>query len=234
MVKNHLKRLNKPKSWDVKKKQNKFVARPNPGAHSFSEAVPISVLIRDLLKKAKTLREVRFILNNEEVLVDKRKVKDPRFLVGFMDVVEFPNTKEAYRILITSKGLLIPVKIKPENSVFKLSKIIGKSIVKKGKMQINLFDGRNILVEKNDFKLGDTLKMEIPSQKILASYSPEKGNYVLLTTQKHVGIIGKIDSIEDKKVIVELDSKDKIEALRKSIFVIGKEKPEIKLIKEDE
>lgn len=234
MTKNHLKRLNKPNSWNLKKKGIRFVMRPKPGAHKLSEAVPISVLIRDILKKAKTVKEVKFILNTQEVLVDKRRVIEPKFLVGFMDVVEFVTTKESYRILITNKGLLIPVKIKSENAKFKLSKVIGKNIIKRGKVQINLSDGRNILVDKNKFKLGDTLKIEIPSQKIVDSYGIEVGNFVFLSAQKHVGSIGKIESIEDKKITIKLDSGDVVESLKKSIFVIGKAKPEIKIVEENE
>ena len=69
--KDHLKRLASPKSWPIKKKGIKWVKRPFPGPHSFKLGLPITIVLREMLCYAKTLKEVRSILNNKEILVDK-------------------------------------------------------------------------------------------------------------------------------------------------------------------
>ena len=62
MVKRHLKRLNAPKSWDILRKQLKFIVRANPGPHNKKTSVALGVLIRDVLGYAKTSKEVKFML----------------------------------------------------------------------------------------------------------------------------------------------------------------------------
>jgi len=58
-----------------------------------------------------------------------------------------------------------------------------------------------VLIPKDklkDYNLStlDTLKIEIPSQNIIKSYSIKEGNYAIITGGKNVGIVGKIKSIQ--------------------------------------
>ena len=56
MTKNHLKRIAAPKAWAVKRKEGAFLIRPNPGAHSLRSGLPITVVLRDLLGIAKSVK----------------------------------------------------------------------------------------------------------------------------------------------------------------------------------
>ena len=70
MIKRHFKRLAKPKSWNILKKQGKFIIRPKPGAHSFENGLAITLVLRDLLKYAQTTKEAKKILINKIVMID--------------------------------------------------------------------------------------------------------------------------------------------------------------------
>ena len=54
MVKNHLTRLTAPKSWPIRRKGIKFIIRPQAGAHSLKNGISLSLVVRELLKYAKT------------------------------------------------------------------------------------------------------------------------------------------------------------------------------------
>ena len=111
MVKNHLKTIAVPKTWHVKRKAAKFITRPNAGAHTLESGMALTTVLRKLVKVAKTAKEVKHVLTEKEVLVDGKKRKEPKLIVGFMDVVSLPGVNESHRILLDRKGRLIAVKI---------------------------------------------------------------------------------------------------------------------------
>lgn len=227
MSKKHLKRLNTPKTWNIKRKGIKYIKRPNPGAHSFNYGMPLSVFLRDMLKLAKTNREVKNILNNQDVLIDGLKKKEVKFIVGFMDTISIPYIKEYFRILLDKKGKLNFIKINEKESKLKICKVKGK-ISNKNKLQINLSDGRNILVDKTDCKVGDSLLIEVPKQNIKEILKLERGAYVFLIGGKHSGSTATIEEIKDN--IMKCRRKETVfETSKKYAYVIGKEKPVIEL-----
>ena len=224
MVKNHLKRLNTPKTWDVKRKRIKFIIRPNPGAHSLDDGMPIGVILRDLLGYAKTTREVKRILQENNIIVDGIRRKDPHFSVGFMDTIKFTEIKEAFRVIINKRGKISLLKINEKESSLKPCKIKGKTKLK-AKTQLNLFDGKNILIEKDDYKTGDTLLLSLPKQEIKAHLKLEKGALICLTMGSHIGEVGVVEDIMANKIKCKTKKGSVFETLKKYAFVIGKDKP---------
>jgi small subunit ribosomal protein S4e len=149
-----------------------------------------------------------------------------------MYVLSIPKLKKNYRILIDKKGRLVSVEIDEKEAKIKLAKIKNKTLVKK-QIQLNLSDGRNILAEKPESKVGDTLVFEIPSQKIISSLKFEKGAIICLFAGKHAGQIGKVEDIKENKLIFKNNAGQNIETLKGYAFVIGKEKPLIKIIENE-
>ncbi len=222
MAKKHLKRLVAPKSWKIKRKGITFVTRPNPGMHSKKNSISINVVLRDMLNYAKTTRDVKVMLSNRDILVDGKQIKDHRFSVGVMDLIEIPKTKESFRVLLNKKGNISLVKQKSDEAKIKLCKIVGKSVIKKGKIQLNLNDGKNMIIDKNNYNTGDTLVIEIPEQKIKEHLKFEKGVCVYLSGGKHKGESGIIDEIKDSLIKVKPESGESFETSKKFAFVIGK------------
>ena len=226
-MKSHLKRLVTPKSWTLLKKANTFVVRPRPGAHPAALSMPVSLLLKNM-GYASTTKEAKKILNTREILVDGRRVKEHKFPIGFMDVITIKDTKDAFRIILDKKGKLKIIPADESETSLKLSRIKGKTILKKGKIQLNLFDNRNILVDKDNYSVGDSLLITIPFQEIKQHFKLEKGATILLIGGKNKGHKGTVEDITDTKLIYT-ENKKKHESLKKYAFVIGQDKEAVKL-----
>jgi small subunit ribosomal protein S4e len=230
----HLKRFKAPKNWSIHRKEKKWAVKPSPGSHSIKNSLSLLFVIRDILKLADNAREAKRIINTGNILVDGRVIKDYKFPVGFMDVIQIPKTESVYRVLPDLKGRLTLHPIVSENASFKITKVLNKTILKKGLNQINLHDGRNI-TSTEDVSVNDVIKLQIPEQEIQEIYKFEEGSIVLVTAGKHTGEIGVIKDIITNKssnkntVIVENDKKKEFLTLKDYVFVIGKDSPVILL-----
>lgn len=229
-----LKRLGAPKFWKIPKKHLKWIVSPRPGPHKKLESIPLQVIVRDILKFAETGTEAKQIIKRGEFLVDGKIAKDYAFPVGLMDVVSIPRTKKHFRMVPSKDGLEL-MEIPETEANKKICRINNKSVVKKGKMQLNLHDGRNILIGKNDYKTGDTVLIEVPSQKILDHLKLEKENVGLIIKGKNSGKIARVKEVEVKKsmresskVICDIEDRE-VEVRKDHVFVVGKDKPILKL-----
>ena len=178
MVKRHLKRLNAPRTWKIQRRGITFITRSNPGGMPNDLTMSISSILKYELKLAHSMKEVKHLILIEDVLVNGRKITDYKHAVCFTDVVSFPKLGQQYRLIMDTNNILKLVPISKDEAQYKLLKIIGKSFVK-GKTQLNLFDGRNILFEKHHYKVGDSLLLTIPEQLVKEHLSLEKGALVL-------------------------------------------------------
>ncbi|MEE8168020.1 MAG: 30S ribosomal protein S4e [Candidatus Hydrothermarchaeales archaeon] len=236
----HLKRLAAPKTWKLKRKEKKFVVRPSSGPHGIRDSIPLLLVLRDMLNYAKTAREARRILNERKVMVDGKVRKDYKFPVGLMDVLEIPALKKAWLVLLDNRGKFILQNLPKSKAKQKLYKILDKSVTKGGNIQLNLHDGRNLLVKvknpssptEDTYKTKDTVVVDLYKKNIKEVIPFKKGNLALVTGGTHRGVVAKI---EDFKVlrspqpnIVILSSEGaNFETIEDYVFVVGEKKAEI-------
>ncbi len=224
----HLSRQEAPKGWRIRRKETKWIARPMPGPHPLNKSITVNYLLKELLHYANTTREVKVILNNKDIIINKVVRKNHKFPVGIFDVIELPKTKEYFRLFQDESLRFILHKISKEEAEIKPSKIINKTKLKKGKLQINLSDSRNILVDNDKFKVGDTLILNLNTNSIKSHLKLEKNAKIYLMEGKYTGKSATIENvIETKnlnpaKIICKSDNK-KFETLKKYVFVIGDE-----------
>ena len=227
----HIKRMAAPSSWAVPRKTSHWVTKPRAGPHGVIESMPLLSVVRDMLKLCDNSREARFIIGSRQVKVDGKVVTDYKYPVGLMDVVSIEKTKQSFRMLVDYKAKLKLVQIEDEERDWKLARIDNKTVISKGKVQINLHDGRNVLLPKDHYKTGDVLKIELPSQKIMKAFKLEKGSLVLLIGGSHPGTVQTIESYEIKRGsspnIVTL--KEGFSTVKDNVFVVGDKAPEIKV-----
>ena len=229
-MKKHLKRLPAPRTWSIPRKTDFWVVRPSPGPHPIGESVPLGSILRDMLKVCDTAREARHILNNRGVLVDGRVVTDPKFPVGLMDVLTLKETKAHYRMLVNVRGRMSLVPIGEAEADWKLCRVEDKTTVRGGKTQLNLHDGRNILLPKDAYKTGATLRIHVPDQKVVEHYELGKGAPVLVTAGKHVGEIAHVQEVQltrNPRANVVTFTEGFSTDIGK-VFVVGTEGPAIK------
>ncbi len=219
----HLKRLAAPRTWKIRRKKTKFIAKPNPGTHKTRMCLPLSVVMRDMLGLAETLKEVKQILHSQEVLVDGVRRKEPRFPVGFMDVLSIPKIKKDYRMIINNKGFLTLIEAK--NPDIKPYKVLDKTVLKGGVTQLNLSSGVNILSKKK-VACQDTIVLKLPDKKIEDHITLEKDAYIFVTRGGHIGDHGVVQSVDENTVTYKSE-KGEFEVLKKFLFIVGKKKPSI-------
>lgn len=224
-----LKRLKVPRFWKVPKKVKKWVIAPSAGPHKKFESIPLGVVMRDVLHVTDTGTEAKKIIKAGEIMVDGKKRKDPGYPVGLFDVISIPKLNQYCRVVPIAKGLKI-IKISADESNKKILKIINKKILKKGKLQLNLHDGKNIFIGKDEYTTGDSLLLQLPELKILDHIKLEKGNLGIVSKGVDSGKIGTVKEIvktkagELKRISVDLEGTVE-DVLKDRFFIIGRDKP---------
>ncbi len=237
-----LKRLNTPKFLQIKRKHGKFFMKPSPGPHPNRFCLPLLHIVRDLLNIVDNHREAKKLIGLGSFKVDGKIVRDKTYPVGLMDVLSIEKMNKHYRILPDSHHGLILHEIPEAESAFKLCRIIQKSTLKGGHIQLNLHDGRNIFVRVKDprkpkediYKRMDVLKISLPEQEILKVLKFKEGNLALIMSGKNIGQTGKVISIlkrfgpKASTVSIQHNS-DHTETLYDYTFIIGEDQSEINM-----
>jgi len=225
----------------MKTKETKYAVRPRPGPHKLNDCIPLQVLVRDVLGLVDVGSDARKMIKMGEIFVDGKPRKDHKYPTGLMDVISIPKTKKNYRINIDYKGPKV-IECSDKESNVKLVRINDKTLIREGNVQLNLHDGRNLIIPvKNPkkptedvYETGDSLLIELPSQKILEHFKFEKGNLALITGGQNMGIFVNIKnsiknrSREPNMAICEKNGKE-FESIKNYVFIIGKTKPAITL-----
>ena len=201
------KRTSSTRRAPLARKGTTFISCQSPGPHRKAESMPLNVVVRDILSLVETGREVKKSLNAGLILVNGVAIKDHKFPIGFLDELTFTISKDKFIVVYNTLGKL-ELK-KQEKDYPKAMKVIGKKTLPKGKTQVNLHTGKNILLDKTkEFKVGDSIIVE--KNKVVKHMKFEKGAKVFLTSGKHVGHNGIIEEIkkneswsQPKKILVK-------------------------------
>jgi small subunit ribosomal protein S4e len=236
----HLKRLASPSFWPIHRKESAWVPKPDPGAHTSAQCLPLELVVRDELALARNRREVGSVLAGGKVRVDGRPRRARNYPTGLMDVVEFTDANTSYRVLpIAGKGLSL-VKIPKEEAKFKLCKVLRKGLAPGGRVHYGTHDGRTITVAPTEsqtalYSTNDTLRVSIPTQRVLSQIKFEKGNLAIVIAGRNLGKSGKIMELQPgtatrpAMVTLEDSAGKKFETMVDYTFVVGTDKPAIKL-----
>ncbi len=223
MASSHLKRLVAPKTWPILRKTTAFIVRPKPNGQRMEHTMPITVILREVLGLVETAKQARDVLHNQTILLNGKRIHDVDTAIGFMDVVEIDG--KHHRMLINQNNKLILVPAGKED--FTIQKISNKTTLKNGIVQLNCTSGRNIKVEKDSYKTGDSIVVGFDS-KISAHYSLAVGATVILIGGNHIGKVGKVEKIDGNTIIISANG-EQLETATIHAYVIGKEKPAISL-----
>lgn len=221
-----------PRAMGVSGKRG-FAPTPRPGPHPKEECIPLLSLVKKLGYTSSS-REVKTIIKRGEIQIDGKVRKDPKFPVGLFDSVSVPKTKEHYRILPSKVGFELK-KISAEAAKVKPCRIKNKTAVRGGKIQLNMHDGKNILLKKNRFSTGDTLVLKLPELKIEKHIRLARGYLAMLVGGKNRGSFAKIKDIKtikgpaENRIFIKLLEGKKMErevnVPARLIFVVGRDRP---------
>ena len=124
--------------------------------------------------------------------------------------------------------------IDEKEASWKLAKITGKTTIKGGLTQLHFHDGRNLIVVKDTYSTGDTVKLAVPAQEIQGTIPFKKGGMCLVTGGRHAGEVAVLEDVEVKRISGEnmatLKEGDKtVRTVKSYVFPIGTKKSEITL-----
>ncbi len=191
----HQKRLSVPKSWPVERKTATFTAKAGAGPHGES-GVPLVIVLRDVLGYVDSAKEATYAVNHGGVLVNGDRIDDINRPIGMFDILAFPDRDEHYRVFPDQGGRLGLTPIDADAAGSKLSKVVDKTVVDGGRIQLNLHDGANLLVEEDEYSGNDSIVIDNETNEIVAHFEYEEGALVTAVAGQHAGDIGKVTSIQ--------------------------------------
>lgn len=211
----HKNRHNMGNFWPVAKKGNKYVAA---SSHNNSNSIPLSVVMRDVLKLVRTTRELKKALNEKQITVSGKEIRDTNYPVGLFDVINAGD--KTFRAIIGENKKFHFEEVKDNNT--KIVKIVGKKNLGKKGIQFNLMDGRNVL-SREKAAVGDTLVYDYKAGKVAKVVKMGKGSEGFVIKGKHSGARGKIlDIIEQggKHIAIIDYHKEKVNVWVKNVIAM--------------
>ncbi|MCI4461511.1 MAG: 30S ribosomal protein S4e [Thermogladius sp.] len=239
----HLKALAAPYYWPILRKEFKWAVKPSPGPHPIEYSLPLLIVVRNVFGYAETAREARRLIAEGNFRIDGRVVRDYKFPVGFMDVLHIVPTDEYYRVVPVPTKVIGFVKIPREEASFKLCRIEDKVTVKGGHIQLNLHDGRNVLVRVSDprnpvedvYDTLGTIQLSLADNKIMDYIPLAENTLVIISGGRNVGRVGLLKSVyrgmgvRRSIAVIEDKNGNLFQTSLNYVFPIGKEKPLITL-----
>ena len=228
-----LKRRAAPRAWTIPRKGTKWVKRPGPGPHAQDQSVPLLLVLRDIRHIVESAREARILLRTGAVRVDGKVAKDLDRGLGLMDTLSFAAPLDAhYRMVKDRRGKLVLVAIPATEATVKLGRVRFKHAVPEGKVEVTLHDGRNLLVPSTSpYRVGDSLKLELPAQKVVEHIPLAPGALAYVAGGSHVGELARVERVEVRNSSQPnlVHFKEGFSTIKEYVFVVGSTAPEVTL-----
>jgi small subunit ribosomal protein S4e len=226
-----LKRRAAPRSWTVPRKGTKWILRPRPGPHPQDRSIPLLLVLRDLQRVVVSAREAELLVRSGAVRIDAKVAHDLARGVGLMDTVSLAAPLDRhYRLLTDRRGKLVLASIPSTEASVKIGRVRAKHAAKGGKVEVTLHDGRNFLVAASTpYRVGDSLKIELPGQKVLEHLALKPGVLAYLAGGSHVGELARVERVEVRNSPQPnlVHFKEGFSTIKEYVFVVGEQAPEI-------
>lgn len=186
----HLKRHSMPTSWPTHRKTHTFVTRPKPGSMKRKYVVPVVVFLRDVLKLIHTTKEAKFVVSKELVKINGKVVRDSKAPIGMFDIVEIAKVDKKCIFIFDTNGRVKVLDVK-DNNLF--TKVVGKTLLKGGNVQINTLNGFNIIVtpkEAAKIATNSTVVIDINTKKVSSNLPLEVNSEIYIVDGKYKGSFG--------------------------------------------
>ena len=226
-----LKRRAAPRSWTIPRKGTKWIKRPGPGPHAQDQSIPLLLVLRDLRHVAASAREARLLLRSGAVRIDGTVAKDLDRGLGLMDTLSFAAPLDAhFRLVKDRRGKLVLVPIPSTESAVKIGRVRFKHAVRGGLVEVTLHDGRNLLVPSSTpYRVGDSLKIDVPSQKVVDHLPLKTGALAYVAGGSHVGELARVERVEVRNSSQpnRVHFKEGFSTIKEYVFVVGQTAPEV-------
>lgn len=225
----HLKRHSMPTAWPTFRKTATFAVKPKPGSMKQKYVVPVVVMLRDVLKLVHTTKEAKYAVFKKYIKLNGREVEDIKTPIGMFDILEIEKVGKKYSFIFNTYG---KVKMFEVNDSNVYTKVINKTIVKGGKVQINTMSGINVLVDTKEAKkisTNATLVIDTISKKIQSVLELKESALVYVMDGKYKGLFADVvdfthyNGVAPDLVSIKMGSENHITA-KEYCFVIDEKR----------
>lgn len=217
----YLKRNSMNKFWPLPNKGTKYLAVAN---HNLKNSVPLIIVLRDILKLVKTKKELRKSLNEKKIMINSKVIKETNFPVQLFDIITLTDSKKYFKAELSDKKKIVLNEIKESKTKTKTYKVIGKKILRKGIVQLNLLYGKNILIKANEkIKSDDSIIINLKDNKVVKIIEMKKGTEGYVYDGKYASKSGVIEDIIERggrKLARIKTKKEKINVWIKNVIAI--------------
>ncbi|MEK6888715.1 MAG: hypothetical protein AABW80_01265 [Nanoarchaeota archaeon] len=190
----------------IKRKGTKYIARASSDVNN---AVPVVLAVRDMLKLAGTAREVKSMIHRKLLKINHGEVKD------FKESIKLFNIFEADKKYVLSVEPTKKFSLKETNAEERICKVINKKLISKGRIQLNLHDGSNVISDKK-IGVGDSVYLD-KNGNIKSHVACEKGAKAFVFSGKYAGKHGTIESKKENLIVLKIDKEIKSLPMRSII-----------------
>lgn len=227
------KALSAPTSVHISRKENVWTVRTKAGPHTKDTSVALGLVVRNYAHIAETLKEAKAILALGKVKVNGIVRADHQLAIGLFDVIEIPEMKKQYRVILDVNGRLV-LKESAKALTAKLARVEHKAMTPQG-VQVTTNDGRTYLGVKA--QVGDTLKLKLPANTVEKVLSLKEGARIYILRGAHIAETAKVTGIvagtQKKEALVKFEKAGKeYETIVANAFVIGEKDMELDDLKE--
>lgn len=211
-----MKRMSMPRTWPLPRKgKPRFILKPRG---SKENSIAVLAVMRDMLKISKTRAETKKILADGNVIINGKKIISDDFPVSLFDVVSVPKIGKNFLMAIKGKRLCLK-EINEKESSSKIFKIVGKKVLNKHKIQINLSGGVNLM---QDLKanVGDSVIVELKSGKISKHLPLKEHSKVFITSGKNAGNEGIVSSVKARDIEINVNGVN-VKIPSEKVWVVG-------------
>ncbi|MEM1687956.1 MAG: hypothetical protein QW038_01040 [Nanopusillaceae archaeon] len=228
----HLRRISAPKEWPIPRKGSYWITRPITTGIMFELCMPIVLWLRDYLKLFKTKNEVKYALSKNSITINGKPIKDVRYPAGLFDTIGIIDIDKYYRVTMSTNEKLKLIEIPKEEDGLKIIKIVKKTMIKDGKIQITGFDGRNFLTNDKNIKTGDSLLVDLKNNKIKEIIRLNPGVVLFFYRGHKAGTLGRLKELKIFKksfgntrffIYEDLETKEIKETISDYGVVVGEE-----------
>ncbi|MFP4115858.1 MAG: 30S ribosomal protein S4e [Candidatus Aenigmatarchaeota archaeon] len=224
----HQKALSSPKSYPIGRKERPWTLKPRAGPHPKDDSIPLGIVVRDMLGYVDNVSEVKEVLEKGLCKVDGKVVRDHRLPLGTFDSLQLGD--EYFRLMPSEEGFEL-VGVDEADSGKKVCRVEDKKTVKGGKIQLNLNDGKNIVVDKKRLKklpTGSSLVLSLPELEIEEVIEFEEGQEAMVTGGKNRGKVAELQETKELKGskenrVVVSSNGDELDLPEKLVFPVNEE-----------
>jgi len=184
----HRNRLAAPRHYPVSRKDTSYV-HDMKGSRSPENAVPVSVVLRDMLEYVDTESEAKKAVKHDRVLRNGEPLSHIKQGVGVLDVVSFPGAERSFRMLRKENRL----ELTEVEDNRQLAKIVSKKDAG-DRYVYGLHTGENHS-SGDSFETGTTLVFE--NGKLDDTHDLDSGAHVVAIDGGHAGRTGEVESVEE-------------------------------------